>query len=153
MSASAKLRCPFVWFASAAALIVFSLCALSIRGIFFYSGVPRDVGWSSQPRGNDWIVAEVDDVGPAGGKLRRGDRILSVNGSSRAARFGPPPTLTASDSYEIEVSRDGAREHLILPVWRIPEYGWQDISYVLLALINLGVALWIGWARPDMVTA
>jgi hypothetical protein len=153
MSASAKLRCPFVWVALAAALIVLSLCVLSIRGILFYGGVPRDIGWSSQPRGDYWVVAEVDGLGPAGGKLRGGDRIVSVNGSRGAARFGPPATLTTSDSYEIEVSRKGTPERLVLPVWPIPDYAWQDISYVFLALINLGVAIWIGWARPDMVTA
>ncbi|MBV8550161.1 MAG: GAF domain-containing protein, partial [Acidobacteriaceae bacterium] len=150
MPADTKLRQPFLWSALTAAAMVAALCVLCFRGIAWHQGVPVDLGWNAVPRGDQWLVTEVATKGPASKKLRPGDRIAAIDGSARAARFGPPPALVAeSRSYSIDVRRDGQLMHFELPVWPIPDAAWTLYSYLLLALVNLGLAVWIGVARPD----
>jgi hypothetical protein len=112
------------------------------------------LGWSSSPNGDQWIVSDVDSSGPAAARLKIGDRLLSIDGSRRVAHFGPPLTLTAqSSSYRIEVLRGGETVSQVLPVWKRPNDTFRYISYVLLALVNLCVAIWIFIARPDSAVA
>ena len=154
MPSSPKLRQPFFWSALIAALMVAALCGLCIWGLAWHRGVPAGLGWDAIARGDQWFVSEVGPASPAAGKLLPGDEIVAINGSIRAARFGPPQALTAGSApYAIEVLQDGTHRHFTFPIWQVPELSWMVWSYLLLAFVNLGLAVWIGSARPDYPAA
>lgn len=149
-----SLRKIFTWFAPAAALVAIALCALSVQGIVWHQGVPVSLGWMPESRGDDCFVADVDQNGPARGRLSVGDQIISINGSTRAAHFGPPPELLAGpQTYSIDVRRNGETLHLALPLWVRPDPPWKLYLYLSLALVNLGLGIWIGAARPGLPAA
>ncbi|MBV8072407.1 MAG: protein kinase [Acidobacteriaceae bacterium] len=151
-----KLRRPFLPLALLGALAVAGLCAECFWSIAWRNGMPVDSGWSAAPRGDKWQIWNLDPAGPAQRKLRPGDEITAVNGSEDAARFTPSRPLRAlkpPSSYSIDVLRNGARQHIILPLWPIPDFAWALYGYLLLALVNLGLAVWIAIARPDYAPA
>ncbi len=154
MRFGAKFRKPFPWFASASALVVLVLLFLCLKGAIRQRGVPEHLGWIAAPLGDRWVISEIAQDGPASGKLQIGDRLVSIDGSARAARFGPPLGLSArSSNYTIVVLRNGALISLRLPIWRAPEDTFTYASYFCLALLNFVIALWIAIARPDYAAA
>ncbi len=146
---SSNLKRPFTWFALTSALVVLSLIACAIGGAIHNRGTPVILGWEAKPRGDSWIVTVVDDQGPAGGKLKPGDQIVTIDGSDRAARFGPPWLLRAAAVYRIDVRRNETILQFSLTPWRRPQDSWRNTCYLILAIVNFAVAVWIGLARPD----
>lgn len=149
-----KLRQPFLWSAFAAALLAATLLALCVWGIAWHHGIPVELGWEAGPRGDHWIIRHVDSEGPAYGKLLPGDVIVAIDGSTRAAHFGPLPVISAgSGSYTSDVRRKGDPLHTTIRLWQTPGSAWELYSYLLMAVLNLGLAIWIGTARPDYAAA
>ncbi len=136
-----------------AALIVGLMCALCLYGVVLHHGVPIKIGWTFAAHGEQWIVTSVDKAGPAYGRIRAGEQIVALNGSSHIASFGLRSIAAIGRMYSITVSAVSAPISFSLPVWPRPKQAWNDYSYVLLALINLAVAVWIGSARPDYPVA
>ncbi len=147
----AKLRNPFIWFASLAVLVELALFGLCVWGLVWQEGIPVNLGWAAQPIGDSWSISEIAEKGPAAAKLQIGDQLVSIDGSERAAHFGPSLLLREHSrrTYSVEVSRSGKHVLLLLRPWRQPEEAWRYYCYLLLALINLLIAVWIGLARPD----
>jgi eukaryotic-like serine/threonine-protein kinase len=139
-----------------AALAISCMCVLAVWSAARQHGVPGDRGWFAQPIDDVWFVTDVPARGPAAGKLEVGDKILAVDGRKYGTQLGPDRVLTGvslGDTYSVEAERHGARVQVRLTIWRRPDARWQTYSYLLLALINLAVALWIGLARPGFDTA
>ena len=155
MAVTTHRRVPF--FAGIASLSVFvvaSMLVVSLWGFIRQRGVPAVDSWSAKPIASLWIIKDVDPNGPAAGKLQLGDRLLSINGSTSAADFGPLLELTKpSPSYNIEVNRNGETLRFQLPVWHARAYAEQYIFYIPMALLYFMVAVWIALARPNYRTA
>jgi hypothetical protein len=45
-------------------------------------------GWTMTARDTGWVVATVDERGPASGRLEAWDRLLALNGDGRVALLG-----------------------------------------------------------------
>ncbi len=154
MQLSSTLKRPFIWFASFAALAVLILLFFCVWGALRQRGTPVILGWSSSRHGDQWIIDDLDSHGPAAGRLKIGDRLVAIDGSSRVAHFGAPVTLAAhASSYTIEVLRRGQSISQTLFVWRRPRDGFRFVSYLLLALVNFCVAIWIFASRPHAAVA
>ena len=144
----------FIWFAFPAILVVGTILCLCLWGIAGPNGTRPDLGWSADPSGNHWFVSYINPEGPAAGKLRIGDQLISIAGSRRVAQFGPSRQLKwQSGEYSMEVLRNGSQTKLALPVAQTSRAGWMNYSYLGLAMINLGIAIWIGFSRPDYAAA
>ncbi len=144
----------FIWFAVPAVLVVGAILCLCIWGISRPNGTRADSGWSAIPSGNRWFVSQINPQGPAAGKLRIGDQLISIDGSRRIAQFGPSPQLKSqSGEHSIEVLRNGLQVKLALPVAQTSRAGWRISSYLCLAIVNLVIAIWIGFSRPDYAVA
>jgi eukaryotic-like serine/threonine-protein kinase len=146
-----EFRRPFSIFASITVLIELTLFALCFWGIAWQHRIPVNSGWMPEARGDRWIITEIDDDGPAAGKLMNGDELVSINGSNRVATFGLPLAIAGQGrkDYTIQVRRSGTQLSWTLPFWHQPDQAWRSLSCLLLALINFGVAVWIGAARPS----
>jgi eukaryotic-like serine/threonine-protein kinase len=152
MSFRSTLAKPFPYFAALATLGMVALLALCLWSILQQRGVPTQVGWSPRPQGDSWFIDHVNPAGPAAGRLQAGDRIVSLNGSQRAARFGPSRiTFTPTSPYSIEVERSGRIIAETLPTRAAPT--WRYPSYFLLGLLNFALAVAIALSRPDYVVA
>jgi len=145
-----KLQQAFLWSALAAGLAVTALCVLCAWGIQWHRGIPVDLGWLIEHRGNRSIVRVVDPHGPAGGKLVPGDQILAVNQSPRGTYAGQLDTLRINPRpYSIDIQRAGKRLRFVLTPQTFLTPAWQLYCYLFLAALNLGLAFWIGSARPE----
>src|SRR4029434_3158453 len=53
-------------------------------------GVVKRPGWTVGywPDSRGWVVRDVNETGPASGRLQRGDRLLAINGDARVAIWG-----------------------------------------------------------------
>ena len=126
---------------------------LAVYGMIVHQGIPTTLGWDVAFRGDQCVVATIDKRGPAFGKLHAGERVLSVARSDHALNLHLRSLVAAGATYVIAVSTGRAPLNLSLPLWFRPALRWEDYAYVLLALINLVVAIWIGSARPDYSVA
>jgi hypothetical protein len=143
---------PFTYFAALATVIMIGLLTLCLWSVIRQRAVPIHVGWSASPEGDSWFIVHVDSTGPAAGRLQSNDRIIALNGSQRAARFGPSPTLfTPTSPYSIDIERSGRVIAETLPTRSAP--AWRYLSYLLLALLNFGLAVSIAISRPDYTVA
>ena len=141
----------FFWFALACAAAIASAYVFAA----FCGGVASTLGWDSVARGHQWFVAGVDSGGPAEGKLAAGDELVSINGSVRAAEFGPFPDLAgvgAGHTYSIEVRRDGQLRSYLLEIALAPQIRARAAVFLLISMMLFAVGLWIGLLKPDQKT-
>jgi eukaryotic-like serine/threonine-protein kinase len=150
MLLSSRLFRPFACLALLASIIVCSLLVLCVWGIAVNNGIPKLLGWSASPEDSSWVIRHVDELGPAAGTLQVGDRITSLNGSNRAAAFGPSISFfRPANRYSIEVERLQKRMTHVLTLSNAPNDRLRYLSYFFLALLNFVLAVWIALARPD----
>ncbi len=144
----------FVRLAAAAGIVCLAGVVYASIHVARFGDQVKVVGWTAAYKTGNWSVKAVDPAGPAAGKLERGDRVLAINGDRRAERIGPGWFLRDSrdaGSYMIRTVRDGVeREQRIawptVHVAGVAPWLWM---YLLTALTNLTVGLFIAFARPD----
>jgi eukaryotic-like serine/threonine-protein kinase len=148
-NAPAARRHPFLW--------VVWLVTAAFTAAFGYAAwfMTRDVaafGWSEAQDGRLWLVASVDPSGPATGKLRPGDLLLSLNGDPGVARAGTliyRRTLGIGAAYRVQVGRESETLDYLLETVR----GRPDLLAALQGyLLGLGwcvIGVFIGFARPQ----
>jgi S1-C subfamily serine protease len=120
---SARGRPPFFWFA-----LVAGCWMLLVYGNGIWSALTRETIAGRAPvsyayREGAWFVTGVVPKSPADGVLRRGDRILSINGDRRAGRIGTElfvRFLDPGSQLEFGLLRDGAEQHAVLPLTAFP---------------------------------
>jgi eukaryotic-like serine/threonine-protein kinase len=141
---------------------VVALIAAATAAAFMYGAVSLasrrgpSVGWADQQRHRASYVGFVDPNGPAAGQLKRGDRILALNGVAPAPGPGVLFLLQAlriGDHYTLAIERDGIRYDARLAVVSDGRVLARRSSYFLISLVWCGVGLFIGFARPDRATA
>ena len=155
-SEPAARRHPFIWVVWFTALATIAVFAYAASLLLRDGGRTRSFGWSEESRGGIWYVASVDSTGPAAGRLKRGDRLISLNGdlhvalgSARAHRRA----LSIDEAYQLRIARDGEQyEHILVVAPRENRLALL-VSYFVVSLVWCAVGLFIGFARPDQLLA
>lgn len=150
---------PFFLFVCAAACVSVLFCCFTGLMLYRYGKFSKDFGWTYSSRGGDSVqVVGIDPLGPAAGKLRVKDRIISIDGDTRYAHSPPyfrfmriPP----GGSYTVRISRDGAEQDFTLAA-RLKS-GYENLGHMLFMLVMgisfCGLSLLIGISRPDLKSA
>jgi len=97
-----------------------------------------------------WVVATVDENGPAAGRLEPGDRLLALNGDERVAVLGSLFFANArvGEIYRLDVDRRGTRTSVDLLMAVGPgRQMWLVFLTVSIAFFAVGAAL--GVVRPE----
>ncbi len=84
---------PFYWFVLISSLVLLALFPFQLTQILRHSDTVSMPGWFASSSPSGWIVSHVPANGPAAGKLHKGDKLLAINGDTRAARTGSDPFL------------------------------------------------------------
>ena len=75
----------FFWLVLLTCVVYAGSLAFTVYAVARYYGVEKAPGWIAQTDGRAWYVSDVDDAGPAAGRIQRGDRLLAINGDERYA--------------------------------------------------------------------
>lgn len=147
----------FYWFVLLFTGLLLAVFPYQIYEILRYGDTLATPGWAATETPDGWTVAQIQRGSPAAGKLKRGDRLLSIDGDERAARTGPYWFLShksTGDRYTVDVQRDAARLSIQLPVGATPVPGqrlWGSIQLAV-ALIFLATGTIIGLGKPGEPT-
>ncbi len=142
-----------VFLAAVLAAGVFSMVALTLvqRG-----GVAPSFGWSAASRSGAWIIDAVDSAGPAAGVLRAGDRLVSFDGDTRVAWYGPSwyrVNRAVGRSYTLRIERDRREIEQTLRVGAGRRHLAERLVYLAVSLVWCAVGLFIGFSRPGDAVA
>lgn len=115
-------------------------------------GVVKRPGWTVGywPDSRGWVVRDVNETGPASGRLQRGDRLLAMNGDARVAIWGTAMFINVPGDkmYRVDVDRNGQSVSVDL---RLPLAGglylYPFFLVCSLAFFICGAAL--GFLRPQ----
>ena len=142
-----------VFLAAVLAAGVFTMVALTLvqRG-----GVAPSFGWSAASRSGAWIIDAVDSAGPAAGVLRAGDRLVSFDGDTRVAWYGPSwyrVNRAVGRSYTLRIERDRREIEQTLRVGAGRRHLAERLVYLAVSLVWCAVGLFIGFSRPGDAVA
>jgi serine/threonine protein kinase len=134
----------FFWLVLLVCVLYAGLFAFTIYADSRYYGVEKAPGWFLRTDGTGWFVSEVDDAGPAAGRMQLGDRLLAINGDQRRAVFGTYAWSfeDGGKTYRVDLDRRGERVSLELSLPLIPGQQLTPIyALVGLAFFICGAAL------------
>jgi hypothetical protein len=136
-------------------VIPFAAAVVAVHVIWRHGGQAPSPGWTVDV--GRVVITEIDAGGPAGGKLRPGDRIVAIDGDRRVAVLGTYwklGQLRPGQSYDIEFEREGS-VHRVALEYRVVPTGdrWTSLCRTLVGLIWAILGLVIGFVRPRMRTA
>src|SRR5262252_6770646 len=106
----------FFWLVLLVCVLYAGLFAFTVYADSRYYGVEKAPGWFLRTDGTGWFVSEVDDAGPAAGRMQLGDRLLAINGDQRRAVFGTYAWSfeDGGKTYRVDLDRRGERVSLEL---------------------------------------
>jgi GAF domain-containing protein len=112
----------FFWLVLLTCVVYAGLFAFTIYAVSRYYGVEKAPGWVLRAEGTGFFVSEVDDAGPAAGRIQLGDRLLAINGDERRAVIGwfQWVFVDGGHTYRVDLDRRGERVSLDLPMPLIP---------------------------------
>src|SRR5215813_10521477 len=134
----------FFWLVLLVCVLYAGLFAFTVYADSRYYGVEKAPGWFLRTDGTGWFVSEVDDAGPAAGRMQLGDRLLAINGDQRRAVFGTYAWSfeDGGKTYRVDLDRRGERVSLELSLPLIPGQQLTPIyALVGLAFFICGAAL------------
>src|SRR5262252_4778846 len=134
----------FFWLVLLVCGLYVGLFAFTVYADSRYYGVEKAPGWALRTDGAGWFVSEVDDAGPAAGRMQLGDRLLAINGDQRRAVFGTYAWSfeDGGKAYRVDLDRRGERVSLELSLPLIPGQQLTPIyALVGLAFFICGAAL------------
>jgi hypothetical protein len=122
------------------------LFAFTAYAVVKYYGFEKAPGWTAahSKSNNGYFVTEVDEAGPAAGRIQVGDRLLAINGDQRRAVVGTYQWIFVEGRkpYRVDLDRDGERASLELPMPLVPGKRLIPIyALVGLAFFICGAAL------------
>src|SRR6266567_7881930 len=127
----------FFWLVLLVCGLYAGMFAFTIYAVARYYGVEKVPGWSATRNdGTGWFVSDVDDAGPAAGRIQLGDRLLAINGDQRRAVFGTFGWSfeDGGKTYRVDLDRRGERVSLELPMPLVPGQQLLPI-YALVGLV------------------
>src|SRR5215510_11893896 len=92
----------FFWLVLLVCVLYAGLFAFTVYADSRYYGVEKAPGWFLRTDGTGWFVSEVDDAGPAAGRMQLGDRLLAIRDARcsvrthGALRTAAKPTVSIS---------------------------------------------------------
>ncbi|MEK6410914.1 MAG: hypothetical protein AABN34_28665 [Acidobacteriota bacterium] len=112
----------FFWLVLLTCVVYAGLFAFTIYAVARHYGVEKAPGWRGQTDGRVWFVSDVDDAGPAAGRIQLGDRLLAINGDERRAVIGVFEWrfVESGKTYRVDLDRRGERVSLELPLPLVP---------------------------------
>jgi len=134
----------FFWLVVLTCVVYAGYFAFTVYAVARYYGVEKAPGWVAQTDGRAWYVSDVDDAGPAAGRIQRGDRLLAINGDERYAVEGLLvwSFVEGGTTYRVDLGRRGERVSFELP---LPLVSGQRLTPILglvgLAFFICGAAL------------
>src|SRR5215813_10961153 len=134
----------FFWLVLLVCGLYIGLFAFTVYADSRYYGVEKAPGWFLRTDGTGWFVSEVDEAGPAAGRMQLGDRLLAINGDQRRAVFGTYAWSfeDGGKTYSVDLDRRGERVSLELSLPVIPGQQLTPIyALVGLAFFICGAAL------------
>ncbi|HEY1338364.1 MAG TPA: protein kinase [Bryobacteraceae bacterium] len=144
----------FFWFAIAAGCWMLVVYGASIWSALTMDRIAGRAPMSLVYRQGAWIVTGVYPGGPADGVLRRGDRIVSIDGDPRGARIGPALLVhfhQPGSQFEFGFLRNGVEGHGAVPITAFPasvSYGFAA-SFFLVSFSFFVMAMLMGLVRPE----
>jgi len=147
-----RRRHPFIWIVWAVSLVTIVAFAQSTLVLVRDRGTTPAFGWTEARRAGGWFVQRVDPAGPAAGRLREGDRLITMNGVPPFEGGGTNVhrrEMAAGDSYQLAIDRQGQRIETTLTSAEGPRALARAITYFLISLVWCVVGLFIGLARPE----
>ena len=140
----------FFWLVLLICGLYAGLFVFTVYAVARYYGVEKAPGWRALADGRGWFVSDVDDAGPAAGRIQLGDRLLAINGDQRCAVLGNSwfVNVRGGDTYRVDLDRHGQRVSvdLLLPLAG-GRYLWPIFLVCSLAFFICGAAL--GLLRPQ----
>ncbi|HZD06262.1 MAG TPA: hypothetical protein VE173_15230, partial [Longimicrobiales bacterium] len=133
-------------------VLALGVFTLAVDAFVRHGGASPSFGWTDAPGADGWVVDSVDAAGPAAGRIRVGDRLISFDGDARAGRYGARfyrLTSTVGTRYTLRLVRDGAEVEETLTVGATRARPVWGILQLLAGFVWFGVGLVIGWLRPD----
>lgn len=143
----------FFWFALISSTVLTGIFAFQLIEILRQGGTMASPGWTASASVSGWTINQVQRAGPAAGKLKRGDKLLAMDGDAKAAASGPNWFLShkaPAEQYTIEIQRGADRLALPLSMTSVNVPGqrlWASLQF-LVALIFLTTGTIIGLAKP-----
>ena len=145
----------FFWFVLvSSAILLLGIIPFQLFQILSFGDILRSPGWIANASPSGWILGYVQPSGPASGKLRRGDKLLAIDGDPRAARIGTYWFFchkAAGERYTVDIQRASSRPDIELrmaathsPALRL----WESID-VGTAVIFLLIGTMVGLAKPS----
>src|SRR5215470_292326 len=139
-------RSAFVWLVVFLCVLYAGLFAFTVYAVAKYYGVEKAPGWSCArtESNNGYFVTEIDEAGPAAGRIQVGDRLLAINGDQRRAVVGTYQWIFVEGrkTYRVDLDRRGERVSLELPMPLVPGQRLTPIyALVGLAFFICGAAL------------
>lgn len=134
----------FFWLLLLTCVVYAGLFAFTVYAVVRYYGVEKAPGWRASTDGRSWFVSDVDDAGPAAGRVQVGDRLLAINGDDRRTVFGlfEWSFVDGGKPYRLDLERRGERVSLELPMPLVPGQRLTPIfALVGLAFFICGGAL------------
>ena len=134
----------FFWLVLLTCVVYAGLFAFTVYAVARYYGVEKAPGWRAKTDGTGWFVSDVDDPGPAAGRVQVGDRLLAINGDERRTVFGlfEWSFVDGGKPYRLDLERRGERVSLELPMPLVPGQQLTPIfALVGLAFFICGAAL------------
>ena len=116
---SDQVRRPaFFWLVVIAGAAYVGFLAFSVSNTIRTYGMAKAPGWAMHATRGGWFAADVDNSGPAAGRIQPGDRLLAINGDQRAAVVGVSywRAVRLGDLYRVDLERRGERVSVELPM-------------------------------------
>ena len=125
----------FFWLVLLVCVVYAGLFAFTVYAVGRYYGVEKAPGWRAWTDGTSWFVLDVDESGPAAGRIQLGDRLLAINGDERTVWSGlfEWSFVDGGKTYRVDLERRGERVSLELP---LPLVSGQRLTPIF-ALVGL----------------
>ncbi|MEX2178535.1 MAG: protein kinase [Gemmatimonadaceae bacterium] len=144
----------FLRLTTAAALLTALAYVIAAVTVARQGNASRATGWTATAGDSGWVVATVDERGPAAMLLRPGDRLVAIDGDTAVGRIGPAWILRDAphrSSYVVQVVRDGQAVEVQTP-WPVrqePGLAFWRWMYLAIGLVYLTTGLMIAYAKPE----
>lgn len=146
-------RPPFYWWVVAFGTALLLCYGITCVELWRHVNEGKDYGYYSRLKDGVLVVSWVGADGPAGGRLRVGDRILAVDGYRGPAWLLAHLTLLvpSGQTYTLSVERAGTPLEVPLQPKRVRGSGpvyWGFPLQLSAGLVCFAVGIWMGLSKP-----
>src|SRR5262252_2468784 len=143
-------RTAFVWLVVFLSAVYAACLTFTIYVAASYYGVVKDPGWTLRVTGDGWFVSQVPADGPAAGTIEVGDRLLALNGDTRAGVIGTAQfrDVKGDSTYRVDFDRQGQRVSYELPL-RLLRGRLLDPLFLIVSVAFFVCGAGLAMLRPE----